>query len=60
MTAKSLEENPASHAKASTTKIIKLLEPEGLKRRDLVKELVVVLMLTWTHHSYFSETRKNR
>ena len=36
ITANSLDENPASHAKAKTVKTIKLLAPEGFKRGDLL------------------------
>ena len=34
MTAKSLEEKPASHAKASTVKTIKLFAPEGFSNLE--------------------------
>ena len=35
MTAKSLDENPASHARANTVKTIKLLAPEGFNNLEL-------------------------
>ena len=34
MTAKSLEENPASHARANTVKTIKLFAPEGFNNLE--------------------------
>ena len=34
MTAKSLEEKPASHARASTVKTMRLLAPEGFSNLD--------------------------
>ena len=34
MTAKSLDENPASHARANTVKTIKLLAPEGFNNLE--------------------------
>ena len=34
MTAKSLDENPASHARANTVKTIRLLAPEGFNNLE--------------------------
>ena len=45
MTANRRDENPASQASDKTTKMIRLLEPAGLKRGDFVKAVAAVAML---------------